>query len=128
MKNYILAIASIISLVFTGCISDTSGIFVEKGRLIIHNQRLAAHVELTHHLRRDTQTGFAHVQAILQNVDYGDVQFQYRFEWYDKDGMLIEETSPMWHTVRIHGKDLKVLEAVSENRQAADFRLVIRDL
>ena len=120
---FVLALSFIV-----GCISNTSGIVVEKGRMTIHNQRLAAHMELTHHLRRDTVTGFSHVQAVLHNTDYGDIQFQYRFEWYDKDGMLLEETSPMWHTARIHGKDRKVLETVSENRLAADFRLVIRAL
>lgn len=126
MRNLIIMILSMLAIVFAGCISDTSGIVVEKGKMIIHNQHLAAHMFLTHHLRRDTSTGFVHVQAVLQNADYGDIRFQYRFEWYDKEGMLLEETSPMWHTARVHGKDRKVLEAVSESRQASDFRLVIR--
>lgn len=117
-----------IAVAFAGCITDTSGIVVEKGKLTVHNRRLASHMSLTHHLKRDTTTGFVHVQAVLQNADYGDIQFQYRFEWYDADGMLIEETSPMWHTARVHGKDRKVLEGVSESRQAADFRLVVRAL
>ena len=128
MRKTIAILATICLGVFAGCISDTSGIAVEKGKLTVYNQRLAAHMSLTHHLRRDTKTGFVHVQAVLQNADYGDIQFQYRFEWYDADGMLIEETSPMWHTARVHGKDRKVLEGVSESRQAADFRLVIRAL
>ena len=121
-------LASALAVAFAGCITDTSGIAVEKGKMTVYNQRLAAHMSLTHHLRRDTKTGFVHVQAVLQNADYGDIQFQYRFEWYDADGMLIEETSPMWHTARVHGKDRKVLEGVSESRQAADFRLVVRAL
>ena len=128
MKKRILILAAVLAAAFTGCITDTSGIAVEKGKMTVYNQRLAAHMTLTHQLRRDTKTGFVHVQAILQNADYGDIQFQYRFEWYDADGMLIEETSPMWHTARIHGKDRKVLEGVSESRQAADFRLIIRAL
>ena len=113
MRKSIAILASALAVAFAGCITDTSGIAVEKGKMIVYNQRLAAHMTLTHHLRRDTKTGFVHVQAILQNADYGDIQFQYRFEWYDVDGMLIEETSPMWHTARVHGKDRKVLEGVS---------------
>lgn len=128
MRKRILILVSALATAFAGCITDTSGIAVEKGKMIVYNQRLAAHMTLTHHLRRDTKTGFIHVQAILQNADYGDIQFQYRFEWYDADGMLIDETSPMWHTARVHGKDRKVLEGVSESRQAADFRLIIRAL
>ena len=128
MKKLLLILASVIVAAFSGCITDSSGIVVEKGKMIVYNQRLASHMTLTHHLRRDTTTGFVHVQAVLQNADFGDIQFQYRFEWYDKDGMLIEETSPMWHTALVHGKDRKVLDAVSESKQASDFRLVIRAL
>ena len=93
MRKCILILASALAIVFAGCITDTSGVAVEKGKMIVYNQRLAAHMTLTHHLRRDTATGFIHVQAVLQNADYGDIQFQYRFEWYDADGMLIEEKS-----------------------------------
>ena len=128
MRKSLLILVTALAAALAGCITDTSGIAVEKGKMIVYNQRLAAHMTLTHHLRRDTKTGFVHVQAILQNADYGDIQFQYRFEWLDADGMLIEETSPMWHTARVHGKDRKVLEGVSESRQAADFRLIIRAL
>lgn len=128
MRKSMAILVSSLAVAFAGCITDTSGIAVEKGKMTVYNQRLAAHMSLTHHLKRDTKTGFVHVQAVLQNADYGDIQFQYRFEWYDADGMLIEETSPMWHTARVHGKDRKVLEGVSESRQATDFRLVIRSL
>ena len=128
MRKCMMVLFAVLSAAFVGCITDTSGIAVEKGKLTVYNQRLAAHMSLTHHLKRDTKTGFIHVQAVLQNADYSDIQFQYRFEWYDADGMLIDETSPMWHTARVHGKDRKVLEGVSESRQAADFRLVIRAL
>ena len=126
MKKTLAILVAALAFAFAGCITDTSGIAVEKGKLTVYNRRLAAHMTLTHHLRRDTKTGFVHVQAVLSNADYSDIQFQYRFEWYDADGMLIEETSPMWHTARVHGKDRKVLEGVSESKSAADFRLIIR--
>lgn len=128
MRKSLAILASAVAVAFAGCISDTSGIAVEKGRMTVYNQRLAAHMSLAHHLKRDTKTGFVHVQAVLQNADCSDIQFQYRFEWYDPDGMLIEETSPMWRTARVHGKDRKVLEGVSESKSAADFRLIIRSL
>lgn len=128
MRKPLAILASALCVALAGCITDTSGIAVEKGKMTVYNQRLAAHMSLTHHLRRDATTGFVHVQAVLQNADNSDIQFQYRFEWYDADGMLVEETSPMWHTARVHGKDRKVLEGVSESRQSADFRLVIRAL
>lgn len=124
----LLMILSLLAVVVTGCVSDTSGIRIEDSRLIVDNPRFASHFRISHHLKRKLETGLMQVQLTIQNDDRGDVRFQYRFEWLDADGMLIEETSPMWQVASIHGKDKKVLEGVSESKQAADFRLVIRSL
>lgn len=119
---------SLLMAAFAGCVSDTSGIRIEESRLIVDNPRFASHFRISHHLKRRLETGSIQVQLTIQNDDRGDVRFQYRFEWLDADGMLIDETSPMWRVASIHGKDKKVLEGVSESKQAADFRLVIRSL
>lgn len=128
MRKLVVFAFSVLAIVFSGCISDTSGIVVEKGKMIINNQRFASHMSLMHYSLKETETGCLHVQVVLENSDYGDIRFQYLFEWYDKDGMLLEETSPMWRTLRMHGKDRKALECVSENKLAKDFRLAIRSL
>lgn len=127
MKAIALAIAAA-ALTLCGCISDTTGIRVENERLIIDNHRFASHFTMTHQIRRNTQTGFIQVQAWLQNADKNDIQFQYRFQWLDADGMLLDETLPVWHTARVHGRDRLPLEGVSESRLADDFRLVVRPL
>ncbi|MGN0854683.1 MAG: DUF1425 domain-containing protein [Kiritimatiellia bacterium] len=124
----LLMFLPLFAIAVTGCVSDTSGIRIENSRLIVDNPRFASHFRISHHLKRQLETGFLQVQLTVQNDDRGDVRFQYRFEWLDADGMLIEETSPMWQVASIHGKDRKVLEGVSESKQAADFRLVIRSL
>lgn len=116
------------AVLLCGCISDTSGIRIEDSRLIVDNPRFASHFRIVHHLKRHLDNGFTQVQLTLQNDDRGDVRFQYRFEWLDVDGMVLEETSPMWQVASIHGKDRKVLEGVSESKVVADFRLVIRSL
>ena len=124
----LLMILPLLAVVVTGCVSDTSGIRIEDSRLIVDNPRFASHFRISHHLKRKLETGLMQVQLTIQNDDRGDVRFQYRFEWLDADGMLFEEMSPMWQVASIHGKDKKVLEGVSESKQAADFRLVIRSL
>ena len=129
MRNLIIIFAVALSAALSGCvIKDTSGIVVEKDHMIVYNARFASHITMEYQLKRTTEPGFIQVQSWLQNADSGDIRFQYRFEWLDKDGMLIEETSPIWHVASIHGKDRKVLEGVSESKSAADFRLVIRSL
>ena len=127
MKRLLVAI-SLLMTAFAGCVSDTSGIRIEDSRLVVDNPRFASHFRISHHLKRKLDTGLTQVQLTMQNDDRGDVRFQYRFEWLDADGMTLEETSPMWHVASMHGKDKKVIEGVSESKEAADFRLVIRSL
>lgn len=113
---------------FSGCATRTDGMVIEKGRLVVYNQRFASHLEMKYQLRRQTTTNFIHVQAFLQNADTTDFTFQYRFEWKDADGMMLRETNPSWKVATIHGRDTVALEGVSENPDAADFRLVVKPL
>lgn len=128
MKRFAFAFLAAASLALCGCLSDTAGVRVENERLIIDNFRFASHFSMTHQLRRNTATGFVHVQVWLQNADKNDIEFQYRFQWMDADGMLLDETTSAWRTARIHGRDRLALEGVSESPLAADFRLVVRPL
>ena len=128
MKKLIAVLLIATSAVLAGCLTDTSGIVVEKGKLVVHNQRLAAHLDMQYQLRRETPSNFIHVQAFVQNADESDFSFQYRFQWRDADGMMLRETIPVWKTATIHGRDTLALEGVSETPAAADFRLVIKPL
>ena len=126
MKKLLALLA--VAASFAGCVTDTSGIVVEKGRLVVHNQRFASHLEMQYQLKRETPSNFVHVQAFLQNADSKDFSFQYRFEWKDADGMMLRETNPTWKVATIHGRDTLALEGVSESPHAADFRLVVKPL
>ena len=46
MKKLLLILASVIVAAFSGCITDSSGIVVEKGKMVVYNQRLASHMTL----------------------------------------------------------------------------------
>lgn len=128
MKSRFIASALVLALAGCMAVKDTSGIVVEKGRLVVHNARFASHFEMQYQLRRDTPANLLHVQAFVQNADDTDFAFQYRFEWKDADGMMLRETNPSWKTATIHGKDTIALEAVGESPSAADFRLVVKPL
>ena len=129
MRNLIIVFAIALSAVLFGCATkDTSGIVVEKDHMVVYNARFASHISMEYQLKRTTESGFIQVQSWLQNTDSGDIRFQYRFEWLDKDGMLIRESNPTWHVATVHGRDRLPLEGVSETRRAADFRLVVRPL
>ena len=126
MKIRIVALASL-SLVLTGCITNTSGERVEDSRVIVDNGMFAAHVRSLGQVCRQTKSGFMEVQVEMQNDDTSDFALLYRFQWLDADGMLIEESVPVWKHAFAHGRDKFFIRGVSESVLAKDFRLVVRN-
>ena len=127
-KFWLLFPVLAVVLSVAGCVSNTSGMRIEEGCLIVDNPRFASHFRVLHHLKQVKETGFTYVQLVVQNTGEGDVRFQYRFQWKDADGFWLEETAPTWQVATIHGKDTVALDAVSEHRNIADFRVVLRCL
>ena len=73
-----------------------------------------------------TPSGFLEVQSEFQNDDTSDFEFLYRFQRFDSDGILLEESSSSWRRAFAHGRDRFYLKSVAESTFAKDFRLVIR--
>ena len=126
MNIRVVAVAAL-ALVLAGCITNTSGERVEDSRVIVDNGMFAAHVRSLGQVCRQTKSGFMEVQVELQNDDTCDFSMLYRFQWLDADGMLIEESSPVWKHAFAHGRDKFFLKGVSESVLAKDFRLVVRN-
>ena len=125
--NIGIAVMSAMALVLAGCITNTSGERIEDSRVVVDNGMFAAHVRSLGQVCRQTKSGFMEVQVELQNDDTSDFSMLYRFQWLDADGMLIEESSPVWRHAFAHGRDRFFLKGVSESVLAKDFRLVIRN-
>lgn len=125
--NIRIAVMSAMALVLTGCITNTSGERVEDSRVIIDNGMFAAHLRSLGQVCRQTKSGLLEVQVELQNDDTCDFSMLYRFQWLDADGILIEESSPVWKCDTVHGRDKFFLKGVSESVLAKDFRLVVRN-
>ena len=126
MNIRVVAVAAV-TPVLAGCITNTSGERIEDSRVVVDNGMFAAHVRSLGQVCRQTKSGFMEVQVELQNDDTSDFSMLYRFQWLDADGMLIEESSPVWRHAFAHGRDRFFLKGVSESVLAKDFRLVVRN-
>ena len=110
-----------------GCLTPkTSGVVVEKGRLLIHDPSFALNLEMVQDARERTQEGFLHVQATVRNTNQVDFRCQYRFEWKTPQGLVQTHAMTPWRPVVMHGRDETVFEATSTLAGTDDFRLAIR--
>lgn len=126
MKALLIVSVAVTCLV-CGCLSPkTSGVVVEKGRLLIHDPSFALNLEMVQDAREKTPEGFLHVQATVRNTNQADFRCQYRFEWKTAQGLVQTHAMTPWRPVVMHGRDETVFEATSTLAGTDDFRLAIR--
>lgn len=69
------------------------------------------------------EKGGIKVQARLFNSSSSNKQINYKFTWFDKNGMELPSVSAAWKTVILEGKEVSFISAVSDNSEAVDFTL-----
>ena len=125
-KIFSLAAVAVLAAL-CGCVSPrTSGVVVEKGRIVFEDPAFAANIEVLQDVRERTQEGFLHAQVTLQNTNRTDYECQYRFEWRGANGVMQKHAPTPWRPILLHGREPVELDAVSPLPDTDDFRLVIR--
>lgn len=132
MKNTI-KILSLISFCMIICScgtvsSVTSGIALDKGTVYIENKTFFKYVELVEERTTVLDGDFLKAQITIKNKYDKDINFQYQFSWYDKNGMVIKSATKGWKIFNIAGKDEAVIQGICPLPDAKEFKLVVRPL
>lgn len=69
----------------------------------------------------------ARVQVLLRSNRNKPMTVNYRFEWYDLDGMLVTTASGSWKSLRLMGKEQKAISSIAPNPRAVDFVLKLQE-
>lgn len=79
----------------------------------------------------DTKMGKAgdllRVQATIKNQSSGDLNFQYKFKWLDKDDFEVAIDGRPWQPITITGYESKSVQAVAPNPTATSFQILVQD-
>lgn len=71
--------------------------------------------------------GFKKIQTAIANKTDKDLNLQYRFSWYDAQGMQIESDSTTWQPLHLFGKVTRPINNVARSREAITFELYVRN-
>lgn len=71
----------------------------------------------------ETEGGHLRVQVNVTNTTRRYRTFNYRFEWFDQDGILLETPASGYRTRQIEGGESLMLVGVAPTAAAKDFRL-----
>ena|SRR6266568_2535762 len=138
MKKFGTAVALLALTCLAGC-STTAGIeavgtttWNQEGarelqsKVIINNSSLAGDIQVM-----DAKSALAgdlmRAQVTLKSKDRDTVPIQYRFEWYDANGMEIGAGTSAWKPFLIYGRESRSLQGVAPDPRAREYKLKIRE-
>ncbi len=76
--------------------------------------------------KRTGSSGFTEVYITLKNDSYRTKRFEYKFEWLDSDGAMVDTKTSVWLPYSIAGNATSTIKGVAPRQEAVDFRVVTR--
>jgi len=131
MKTKLAALSAIV-LAVAGCHNPMNSVEnAQKSgqRSMVSDQRVVADMGLNRSVSvvglntAMTPGGLLKVQAELLNTTKSFHRFSYQFEWFDQDGMQINNVVSPVVADQIEGRESKFISAVAPSPACKDFRL-----
>lgn len=93
---------------------------------IILDRALARHLDVEY-LNQAFTGDLRTVQATIRNTTGRPIQFQYRYDWFDDEGMQVSSPAATWVVRTLEPGESTTLSAVAPTPRAADFRFQITE-
>ncbi|MBO7687646.1 MAG: YcfL family protein [Kiritimatiellae bacterium] len=75
---------------------------------------------------RRTSSGLASAQILVRNKEHEDVPIQYKFTFFDGEGMEVQPGARPWEQTTIHGGEAVTLAAVAPDKSVVRFVARVR--
>ena len=96
---------------------------VELDKRIVTDATLDRAVSIVDVAQRTLPDGLLKVQVDVLNRSTGVKEFNYKFEWRDKDGFVIKTPTSIYIPKQIEGKERMALQGIAPEPRATDFRV-----
>lgn len=90
---------------------------------IITDSSLEDEAEVVEVRETRVSNGLLKVQAQLKNRDTSKRRVNYRFDWLNKDGMVVDSPTSTWSQEVLQGKEAVWVSGVAPNSNVNNFRL-----
>ncbi|MCG9696437.1 YcfL family protein [Shewanella sp. Isolate11] len=124
MKMKYLVILLLLGL--SACAHNTAGIMASStGEQRIDNSSFASDVIVERVFIRSNADRLTAAGIIRSQVST-DTHLQYKFTWYDVNGLTIEDEGMSWKALKLHGMQQMQVNSVSPTSQAVRCELYVR--
>ena len=140
LTHIAIIVLTVISVggMLTGCRTNTSGVegnaaavTTPEGDMqmskfvVINNPKLARGLQVVD-LKSVFIGDMLKGQVTLVSKYSATLKFQYKFSWFNKDGVEINPDSGPWTPLIMYGNESKTLQSVAPNSGAREFKIKIR--
>ena len=98
----------------------------ELSKKVVVNGSLGGDIEVVD-LKSAMAGNLMQAQVSLRSKDRDTIPIQYRFDWYDAQGMEIAANATAWKPLLIYGRETKTIQGVAPDPRAHEFKLKIRE-
>ncbi len=126
MRTWLLAVLT--TLLLVGCSANTAGLRVDgASQQVLFNDSALSKSLSIEDISTTAVDGHTRGVVRLQSNQKSDVHVQYRFYWYDNDGLEVNTKLSPWKTIILRGMETVSLTEVSVNPNGKQFRVQIRE-
>ena len=124
-----------LALLFGGCQnvntyenaeSKATPTYVSDKRVITDNT-LAGTVRVVSINQATVSGNLLKIQATIENLRSSQRTVNYKFEWFDQDGMAVNSPNETWKSLPLQGRETTTISTVAISPKAVDFKLKFRE-
>ncbi|MGI2261269.1 YcfL family protein [Shewanella sp. GXUN23E] len=110
------------------CAHNTAGVTINaQGQVSTDGSALTRDISLSD-ARSMMTGGFLRASALITNQTTSDLDVQYKFTWYDVQGLVVEDSASPWIPLQLYGKARQQVQGVAPNATVAGFTLTVRPI
>lgn len=107
-------------------VTGPGGSAVVSKYVVVNNAKLAKGIQIV-----DLQTSFAANGLLQASVSVVSkhrktLNFQYRFEWLDESGRMIDPEAGTWKPMVLYGNESRTIQGTAPNAAAREYRIKLR--
>ncbi len=66
-------------------------------------------------------------QVTMHSKAGDTINLQYKFEWFDSNGLALNAASATWKPLLIYGKESKTIQGLAPDPRGREYKLLLRD-
>lgn len=105
---------------------NEEGAPILKTNVIFNNRSLAGDVTIID-MTSSRAGDMMMAQVTLKSKEKDTLNLQYKFEWYDLNGIALNTASASWKPLLLYGQESKSIQGVAPDPRGREYKLLLRN-